>query len=270
MMTVPIVTLVLLAGCYAPLSPVTLDIGQTSPAVDYSRLDTILHQAVDVDRDVLPEPLKKNSDVLDAQLRLLAVTGPTATPALLPAPADRQAYWLNAHAAWSLKLFLEQDTPQQLDLNALHHRPFTLDGRTMTLQAIEQELADLGDFRLTVLAPCVCLTHGVMLEQAMKPDQVQAFLDEGFNRYVIDNRRFTVDIDLQQIRVTPALCAAKPILIRDHEHKYGLHDVTFQTTLLPYTTGRAQRRLQDAIGYKVAPSQPSAISALVDELKKLR
>jgi len=270
MMTVPLATLLFLAGCRAPLPPVAVDVSKTTPAVDYSRLDTILHQAVDFDRDVLPEPLKKNRDTLDAQLRLLAVTGPTATPALLPAPADRQAYWLNAHAAWSLKLFLEQDTPKQLDLNALHHRPFTLDGRMMTLQAVEQELADLGDFRLAVLAPCVCLSHGEMLEHAVQPDQVKAFLDEGFNRYVIDNRRFTVDIDLQQIGVAPALWAARPMLIRNHERKYGLRDVTFQTTLLPYTTGRAQRRLQDAIGYKIAMSQPSAISALVDELKKLR
>ena len=98
-------------GCDATpvLTPVALDVTDVKPVVDYSKLAKVLNRAVNANGEVDAFRMNEEySQLLDDQLKLLAVTGPTATPELFSTPTQRLAYWYNARTAWSIELGMMQ------------------------------------------------------------------------------------------------------------------------------------------------------------------
>ena len=101
-------------GCDAnpELAPITLDVTNVKATVDYSKLAKVLNRVVNKDGQVdtfrMNGVNKKYSQLLKDQLKLLAVTGPNATPELFSTLEQRVAYWYNARAAWAIELGMMQ------------------------------------------------------------------------------------------------------------------------------------------------------------------
>jgi hypothetical protein len=260
----------ILAGCSQPPVAVELDVKGVRPAADYSNLAVVLHQAVDSQGQVLPDALERCADRLDAQLKLLAVTGPTATPALFARPDDRLAYWYNASAAWSMKLALLAKFPEEMNPRELHHRPFPLDGRKMTLHEIRQLLQKEEDFRVALLAPCVCVQAGPLPATPLAGANVRQRIAEAFNRYVADPKRLVIVIEDRRILFPMGLWRVRDELIRRYDAQYGAPQATLATVLMPYVRGAALRRLQDAVGYREEPAQETGLLALPDKFDFLK
>jgi len=249
----------LVAGCNPPVKPIALGVTGARPEVNYDDLAAVLKVAFGDDKDergfLVGDELKRVSDRLDAQLKRLAVTGPTVTAALLPADDDRIAYWYNARTAWAIKLVLLAECPRALPRRLLETRPFPLDGRTMTLEQIDAILAEDPDWRLVVAAPSVRRHRARLPAAPFSPKTVRNEIANRFNEYVADDERFLIDVERQQIVVHPLLWVLRERLIAEHHRKYRTEGATLTTALLPYTTGSARRRLQDAIGYRCVPGK---------------
>jgi hypothetical protein len=256
----------LVAGCpAAPPPPVVLDTAGVKPAVDYSGLGRVLAAVVTKDGLAKPDALKKHAADLEEQLKLLAVTGPAATPNLLPTGDDALAYWYNAHAAWSLELLLRSGCPKQIATPALLRRRFHLDGRTMTLEAIESLLAADEDFRTAVAVPGATLQDAALPTQPIAAKDIRRQIAERFNDFLGDHERFVIDVDERVIRVPQALWQFEQRLRQAHDQRYRLTGTTLVTALLPYATGRSQVRLQNALGLPSVEARPPMRVAVPDK-----
>jgi hypothetical protein len=248
----------LVGGCGGtPVPPIALDTAGVTPAVDYSRLGRVLRAVVGDNGLARPDALKDHAGELQEQLKLLAVTGPTATPKLLPTHEDALAYWYNAHAAWSLELLLRSGCAKEISPAALLRRQFPLDGRTMTLEAIESLLAADEDFRTAVAVPGATLQDAALPTQPIAPKDIRRQIAERFSDFLADHERFVIDMDEREIRVPQVLWQFQQRLRQAHDERYHLTGTTLVTALLPYATGRAQLRLQDALGLPTVEARPS-------------
>jgi hypothetical protein len=246
--------MVLFAGCAgAPVPPVRLDTAGVAPAANYEDLAFVLTTATNdkgyLDYDVL----KNDANRLEAQLKRLAVTGPTATPALFPTYESRLAYWYNARAAWAIRLALDADCPRDsLAPARLEERGFPLDGRGMTLDQIDALLLRSFDWREAAAAPCVRLHRPRLPRKPFAPDDVKADAIARLKEYLADDDRFVIDVDSKTIFYPPALWAVRGRLIEEYGRQYHTQGTTLNTALLPYAGRIGELRLQSAIGYAEA------------------
>jgi hypothetical protein len=254
-MAVFFVLVLAFAGCAgSPVLPVRLDTAGVAPAANYEDLAFVLAKATN-DKGYLDyDELKSDANRLEAQLKRLAVAGPTATPALFPTYESRLAYWYNARAAWAIKLALDADCPRDsLAPARLEERGFPLDGRGMTLDQIDALLLGNFDWREAAAAPCVRLHRPRLPQKPFAPEGVKADAALRLKEYLADDDRFIIDVDSKTIFYPPALWAARGRL---KEESYGgwagAHGVTLNTTLLPYAGRIGELRLQSAIGYAEA------------------
>ena len=118
------------AGCNGggarEVGPVRLDLTGVEPTADVSDLAAVLDEAVDARGRIVPLRLAKVRGRLDAQLRRMALAGPTSRPELFPTYGDRWAYWHNARAGWAVKLadlagFPRRVAPSAGDAGKLYH-----------------------------------------------------------------------------------------------------------------------------------------------------
>lgn len=251
-------------GCVAT-DTIALDVRGVSLAVDYSDFAAVLEGVVCDDGNMKPEALKKLSDRLDVQLKRLAVTGPTATPGLFPRAADRLAYWYNARAAWSMKVFLLSGLPKKISTRRLEKRLFPLDGRTMTLQDIDAILLAEHDWQAVVAAPDVRLQRARLSQTVFTAESVQDQVAERFQQFLDDDVRFVIDVEHRRVLFPPVLWRLRNQLIEDHNRRCGTRSATLTTALLGWSSGSPHRRLQDAIGYPTAGAWPNRNVALCDE-----
>ena len=256
---------VVACGCTRMAEPVTLDTEGVTPAVDYSHLAVVLDKAVNSDGLLLPKLLERHSERLDAQLRLLAVTGPTATPTLFKTPSEELAYWYNARAAWAMKLAHLCNCPDEMERGELLDRSFPLDGRTMSLAAIDELLAARDDWRVLVASPDVTFSRSRLPAEPFTAADVEQRIAERISALVDDPQRFEIDIDHRRIRVPPMLWQYRQRLIAEHNRSYGTTGANFITALLPHVQGSAHRRLQDATGYRVTSGRPSLLMAVLEQ-----
>jgi len=254
------------AGCASQPAPVTLDLQGVSPAADYADLSAVLAKAIDGRGRILPKPLRKAAGRLDAQLAMLAVTGPTATPELLADDDHRLAYWYNARAAWSLKLAMLDDFAESVTEPQLMLRRFPLDGRTMTIEQIDRAILDGFGWQALTAAPSACIYGAPMPRSAFEPNDVRRQIAERFNDFIGDSRRFVIDVEHKRVLVPPVLWRFRDELIESHNRRYGTKGASLITALLPYTSGSAHRRLQDAVGYSAV--QAGDKSTLATATKK--
>jgi len=244
-------------GCEPPaVRPVELDVRGAEAAVDYSDLAAVLEESFVTKRSVRAHRLldaraaTRLQGRLDEQLKRLAVTGPTVTPALLQTPEDRLAYWYNARAAWSLKLAMLKALPRKLKRREFYTRPFPLDGRSMSLADIDTILWAEADWRTLAAAPCVTLQRAPLPETPFAAKDIRRQIQRRLEEFIDDDRRFVINVARREILVPPVIWQFEQALREAHEAAYHTTDVTLTTALLPYVTGSPHRRLQDAIGYR--------------------
>ncbi len=254
----------LLGGCPAPVEPVVLDVGQIEAKVDYSALETVLKAITDKDGMILPDELDDVSERFDEQLKLLAVTGPTASRELFPTPEHRLAYWCNARAAWALKLAALGKLTEKLGTSELEGREFPLDGRTMTLREIDGILVELGGWETHVTAPGVLMQRAPLPKRPFSSEDVRDRIKDRLGKF-IDDARFVIDISRKRILVPPVLWGYRDRILQMHYRDYGAEGATLTTALLGYVTGSGERRLQDAIGYVCVEASPTRKLAVVKE-----
>jgi hypothetical protein len=243
-MTLGLLAAMAAAGCEHPIPPpVTLEVKDLAPSVDYTQLDLVLQKVVTEDGLVRPDVLKDQEARLDTQLKLLSVTGPTETPRLFENDNQRLAYWYNARAAWSLKLLLLDACPARIDApETFARRQFKLDGRMMTLEQIDEVLAADTDWRTLAALPA----------RALGADGIREAIAWRLRQFV-ESPRFDVDAEHKRVQVPPRIWAAREFLVRSYEQAYVTRDATLQTALLPYLEGASARKVQAAMGYPCVP-----------------
>ena len=257
-------------GCRPePLRPaVRLDLKGAAPRVDYGELADLLAGAVKDGGLLEPQEVRKRADRLDAQLKRLAVTGPTVTPDLFPTVEDRLAYWYNARAAWAVKLALIAGLPRQMPPTQLLDRPLPLDGRRMSLRRIDQILARDADWGVLVASPCVLLQRAALPTTPFSAADVRSRVAERIDAFIDDDRRVVIDVQRRRIPFPPVLWRWRDWLIAQHHQMYRTRGAVLSTALLPYVTGSASRRLQDAVGYANVPARPSGRLALTKQRRR--
>lgn len=259
---------VLSAGCLdGPVpSAVRLDVTGVAPSAEVSDLAAVLREVVTEDGRVNPDALGRVVGRLDAQLRRMAVAGPTATPGLYPTYGSRWAYWYNARTAWSLKLAAVAGCPREGCPADMGRQPFPLDGRRMSLAEIDRillrEARGRGDFRLAACAPGVRLSFAPMPKRPWSGEDFDDRLAEAFNRLVLDERRFVVDVEKKQVRVPPMLWACRELVGKLYESEYGTTEATLITAIGAYVGPAARRRLEGALGYEAVGRQGRAELAI--------
>lgn len=256
--SIPLLLVCWLAGCAdqqqpAAAPPVRLETAGVAPDANCDGLAVVLDQATNDKGHVDFDELKKHAPRLEAQLKRFAVTGPTATPALYATPADRLAYWYNARAAWALRLALDANCPQDLSPSRLEERGFPLDGRTMSLDAIDELLQKEFGWREAAAAPCIRAHRARLPREPFSPGAVQAEVPRRLNDFLADRERFVIDVTTQTILFPPAIWSQRQRIAGDYCREFRTEAATLNTALLPHVKGLAELRLQSAIGYAEAP-----------------
>ncbi len=246
-----------LGGCAAKPEAVRLDLTGVKPAADVENLAAFLSAAVAEDGRIKPAEAKRLMGRLDAQLRLMAVAGPTATAQLYPDPPARWAYWYNARAAWSIKLAAMAGFPEQLPPEQMLARPFPLDGRMASLAEIDgtllAETRRTGDFRLAACAPGVCVSFAPLPRTPYSGEDLPGRLEEDLDALVLAQRRLVVDVEKRQVRLPAMLWACRELVIREFQRTYGGSGVDLISALLWHLGPLARWRLEEAMGYGVGP-----------------
>jgi hypothetical protein len=101
--------------------------------------------------------------------------------------------------------------------------------------------------------------------QPITPTDIRHQIAERFDAFMGDSTRFVIDVAEQEVQVPASLWQFQQKLRDAHNARYHLRDTTLATALLPYATGRAQRRLQDALGYRAAEAHPSMLVAVPEK-----
>jgi len=256
----------LLAGCTAapPPAPLRPDTAGVAPRVDYAPLAEVLAEGLDGDGNLRRDRAPRIEEPLSRQLALLAVTGPTATPELLPTDAERLAYWYNARAAWALRLALEAGLPDEADTTAMARRRFLVDGRLLTLEGIDRAIMTTGDWRAVVAAPGLCYGHARLPAAPLEPASIREQVARRFERFVDDARRFEINVRRREVRVPRVLWRRRADIVAWYCRRYGKCKVTLLSALLPHVSGSAHRRLQSAVGYDIVPAKPCRDLAIRD------
>jgi len=262
--------------------PITLDTTGVSGGVDYSGLDKVLKAAVNSGGEISPDELMDNTRMLEGQLMLLALSGPKTQPELFEDEPAILNYWLNARAAWSLKLMLTfsrehlkdgdkeirdsdrwQFGKNGISIEEFSNRPFPIDGRSMTLGLIDELLTGEFGFRAVAGAPCVSPLRAKLPTQPFNTQDVAALIDKRFGQFVDDSERFAVDIESRRILIPPVLWRFREEIIESHEKKYGSTGADLATALLPYVQFSPHRRLQDAVGYKCVEASEKKVALII-------
>lgn len=244
---------------------VQLDTSGIQPKVDYSDLGKILHAAVNENGLLVPSLLDDVTDEIAAQTKLLAVTGPTATPELFKTRPDRLTYWYNARAIWAIELSRLTEFPKRLWPDEYHCRKFPLDGRQLSLEKIDEILSADSDWRTVVSAPDVAHERAGLPSKPFTAEDIEEQILKRFSDFIDDERRFVVDVDRRQIIIPPEMWQFREMLIRKHNETYRTVGANLTTALLPYLDGSPHRRLQDAIGYQCRRRQKTWLHSLLNK-----
>jgi len=231
--------------------------------VDYSNLAKVLERAVTDKGKFDQKKLEKVSESLDAQLKILSVTGPTVTPQLFASDEDTLAYWFNARAAWALKIASQAGEAKHLSSIQLS-KPFPLDGREMTLVDIDAVLSLNKDWRAIVTAPGICLNRAGLPKKTFSACHIEEEINEQLNGFLDDEDRFVIDVGRKRTLVPPILWQFRQELTDEHDKSYGTENASFPMVLLGLTSGSAHRRIQDATGYRYIEGRRSCKLAVAD------
>ena len=240
------------AGCAQP--PVEILPVGVKPSADVADLAAVLAAVRTADARFDPCRLKECAPRLDAQLARMVVSGPTVTPHLYPTYGARWAYWYNARAAWSLKLALLAGCPARVDALRLRRRRFPLDGREMSLEAVDRMLladaARTRDVRLAACVPGVTYAYAPLPQRPFTAQDFSRGLDGPFNELLLDGRRTLLDVKARRLRLPEMLWRSREVVLAAYAARYGPATATVITALRAGANPAARRRLADALGYR--------------------
>ncbi len=245
----------LLAGCVdeADVAEVRLDLTGVGVSSDVSDLSVVLSKGVDEKGRLIPAGFASVRNRLDSQLKKMAISGPTATPEMYPTDESRWAYWYNARAAWSMKLADLAGFPPARCWPRAREKVFLLDGCDMSLEKIDSILRDetrrSGDFRLAACAPGAWIDYAPLPQKPFTEGNFSVRLDEAFNRLVLDERRFVIDVDNKRVCIPPMLWDCRDMVIARYRRRFGPCEVSLTTALSPHLGHPARCRLKNALGY---------------------
>ncbi len=257
---------VVLSGCtpVSPAKPVQLDTAGVEPSADVADLKLVLKKAVTENGYLKLDDFPAVAKSLEQQLKLLAVTGPDATPKLYPTAADRLAYWYNARMAWSIKLAVLRHKQKADNPASLGTKAFPLDGKQMTLAKIDALLEKQFGSSAVIAAPGMDLRRAALPQTVFIPKTVQKQIPKRFAAFVVAPDRFIVDVETQTVRFPPVIWKFRRNILDKYIKQYGKVQPTLTTALLPHVKGSAIRRLQNAIGYKCAEDNQSGKLAIIE------
>jgi len=240
---------------------VSLDTSTTLPVVDYAKLDSVLKQ-VATGRHMDAKKYRVNDlvDLLDPQLASMAICGPSTHPALFPGKESKLIYWLNARTAWTVKFEAMIDEARFENLDGPEPQPgtFPLNGRSMTLQEVDDQILAVGNFRHLIASPGLPPQRAPLPDEAFKLDSIDKQIRKSLNLFVDDPARFTIDIDAREVHIPRVMWRYRQQIVDDHRKKYGgSTGVSLLSVLLSETAGSPHRRLQDAVGYSCIVSPKS-------------
>lgn len=252
------------AGCETPAPPpIRFDTVGVDASADVSDLAAVLAEAVDEQGYLIMDDYLPLEDRLVAQLRRFAVSGPQSSPELYPDTDAKLAYWLNVRTAWAMYLAAQWAREDAMSGDGMGEQVFVADGREMTLRGIDQRLEKLGGYHAVIAAPCMNLQRVRVPSMPLLPDYVQEHIRTWFAVFVDDEQRFIIDVADKAVRFPPVIWRYREEIRAEYTRRYGVHDVTLTTCLLPYVDGSAMRRLQNAIGYRcVEHTAPSRLAVV--------
>jgi hypothetical protein len=272
----------LLAGCRPTSAPIAVAPPPAGQSITCDDLAAVLSEVLDREGRIDPTALAVHLPRLERQLSLLALPWPQEAAG---GHSDQRLAWLyNARAAWSLRIIARElfplegrrdafDLPAAIDRERLMNTPFPLDGRQMSLTAIDVELAGWGDFRLAALAPDATDLAGPLPQRPFAADTVRQDLPARLaTKLLADPRRLVIDHDQQVVGVPPAIWRARQNLIMEYNQHQPVRPADLLTALRPLADPAARQRLTDAMGYRVEERRgPAGISALrLDRQERLR
>ncbi|MCK4626572.1 MAG: hypothetical protein KAV00_14730, partial [Phycisphaerae bacterium] len=128
-----------------------------------------------------------------------------------------------------------------------------LDGCDMSLEKIDSILRDetrrSGDFRLAACAPGAWIDYAPLPQKPFTEGNFSVRLDEAFNRLVLDERRFVIDVDNKRVCIPPMLWDCRDMVIARYRRRFGPCEVSLTTALSPHLGHPARCRLKNALGY---------------------
>lgn len=252
-----------------PDKPIDPPAAEALPEADYyADLAAVLEEAVDKTGRVVSDRLKLVAGRLDRQVSIMKAIGPTATPERLPRPEERLAYWLNARAAWALKLSLAAGCHKEISARQLA-RTFIIDGRSMDLAKIDSLLAQDRDWRTVVAAPGISMQRARMPSEPLTGPTVRQAVTRRFSEFVDDEGRFVIDFAGRRILIPPVVWQWREKLTADYQRVYRTEGATFRTVLLDLLTGSPHRRLQEAVGFACRKAPASDRTCLVKDMPGL-
>jgi hypothetical protein len=269
-------------GTIAP-SAVTLDTSGVTPKVDYLPLAAVLDEVVDEDGYIHLEAFQDFENEgrpnefagwLSRQEKLLAVTGPTATPALFATARDRLVYWYNARSTWAVSLAYRLGRARRVTeknnrppLTGAHLRAysFPLDGRTMTLADIDAAIEVEGGYRAVASAPGTDLLRAKLPKTPFGPKTIDEEIARRLEAFVDDEKRFVIDASARAVLYPPVLWRHRKEILARHVRLTRAPRATLTTALLPEVSGSAHRRLQEAVGFRGVENPAPGELAIVEE-----
>ncbi len=246
-----------LCGCTGESEPVRLDLAGVVPSAAVDDLSFVLDEAVTDDGRFEPAVVARLMDRLDSQLRRMAVAGPTATPKLFPTHSSRLAYFYNARVGWALKLAALAGFPKRAVSSRVYRRALPLDGKKASIQQIDQillrEASRTGDFRVAACAPGTCLCDAALPKSAYGANDFRRRLSQALDALVMDEDRVVLDIERKRIWMPRMLWACRDLVIARYQREHGVRGADLITAMSVYLRPAARRRLEQGLGYKVAP-----------------
>lgn len=270
--TLPLAAMALLAGCAQQYPRIEIPPAAADAPMTFDDLAAVFSQVLDERGQIDPTALAVHLPRLDRQLALLARPWPQD---VATGQSDQRLAWLyNARAAWSLRIVAGElrpldgrrdafDLPETIDSSRLMGTPFPLNGREMTLSAIDEELTAWGDFRLAALAPDATDLAGPLPAKPFTAENARQSLAERFGELLADPRRLVVDHDYQVVRVPPAIWRARQGILMEYNYRRSTAQADLLAALRSYVAAPARGRLADAAGYRVEVHRgPAAISTV--------
>lgn len=176
----------------------------------FERLGAVLQARVDAQGRVDYAGLGRDARELERYGGLLAITGPRSSPALLPTPEDKLAWYLNAYNTMTLLNVLQRypglRSLEDIVPDFFYFTEFELDGETTDLYNLEngairpfaRELylrsaqgSKLG--RIHFALHRASASSAWLLPQALTPDTLDQELERATRRFVADPRHVQVD-----------------------------------------------------------------------------
>jgi len=233
----------------------TIDIPTQIDTHDYQRvLDKCL-----VKGKIKFRSLQTCKPALDRFLDSLASAGPGSTPNLFTDNRQAQAFWINAHNAFALRIAGEDYNPQtkpesrKISLRRLTLTQVRIDRQQLTLSQLAERAKALSpnDPRVDLALFWPCKGRGELLPEAFTADR----LDSQLNRVVqlaLDNPNMVnVDHEHWKLLLAEPIYKNRPRYIEIYQQKFQTQNATMINALNMYANPSQRRRLNAAVGYPV-------------------